>query len=71
MKALQLSSKNYRIVYSYYNRKKEKKENKVKGFNISSHNFNRGRICSVVERLTAEREVEGFDIPVPEQYSGP
>ena len=71
MKALQLASKNYHIVYSQYNRKKEKKEKKVKGFNISSHHFNRGGICSVVERLTAEREVEGFDIAGPEQYSGP
>ena len=59
MKALQLASKNYHIVYSQYNRKKEKKEKKVKGFNISSHHFNRGRIWSVVERLTAEREVVG------------
>ena len=59
MKALQLTSKNYHIVYSKYNKQKEKKEKKVKCCNIPYHHLDSDRICSVVERLTAEREVVG------------
>ena len=70
MKALQLASKNYHIVYSQYNRKKDKKEKKVKGFNISSHHFNSGRISSVGRTLDSRAGGRGFDIPRPEQYSG-
>ena len=34
MKALQLASENYHIVFSKYNKEKDKKEKKVKCFNI-------------------------------------
>ena len=34
MKALQLASENYHIVFSKHNKKKDKKEKKVKCFNI-------------------------------------
>ena len=61
MKGFQLASKNYHIVYSLYNRKKEKKEKKVKCFNISSHNFNSGMISSVGRALDCRAGGRGFD----------
>ena len=48
----------------------EKKEKKIKGFSISSHHFNRGRISSVGRALDCRARGHGFDIPGPEQYSG-